>query len=486
MSRVNIFELCKKVSMEAEDFSGDTISAREADNHETDIKVLMDEAVEQAEEHDEEDGIEVENDNDGQLATSMEELELGTIEEDVVEQVQDIEEGYQDIEEVNGATMALEAYHDMLSGMYERGYEVSRETATAINIGLEMIDPQAFKGVVISVEDIRPGTHSAKGTMGNISARLKQLWELIKRTIAKVMDSVRNLWNFLVNNLDKLEKVADGLIKDLKTKQRSIGSGNVEVKLKSVSGLLSVDGKEFLQPQDYKSLREAVDLVGTKVPTAVHSTVMDMKRDISDYVDAKNKGDAGRINTDIVRLLDSNFKSIFAKNPEAGEYVSDAVLGNVHVALKAKGTSNLDGIMSTYGLGNTLFSMSMVNEGKSQVKDFDGYVNIADCVGVAESVKDLINDLRDMRDMRKTAKEVQKEFKGDVPVSDKLTAQWVVDKMAANVMKDAIRLNVQFTGHVVSVIKSTLSFLKAVDNKASVKDQVKIGHDGIKKLTHQS
>ena len=64
--------------------------------------------------------------------------------------------------------------------------------------------------------------------------------------------------------------------------------------------------------------------------------------------------------------------------------------------------------------------------------------------------------------MRKTALEVQKEFKKDAASSGLPSSEVLMAKAKANLMKDAIRANVQLTGFFFRTVKSGIALMYGV------------------------
>lgn len=467
MARVNIFDLCKSVSMESDDVSHDT-TIPEVDNNKVSVKALMNDELEQAEENDEMENVAVKNDNDGQLASSMEELELQTAEDEVEQGVDDVEESFNDLENTDGAITALEAYRDLLTGMDKKGYEVSRETAQAIRIGLEAFDSEAFADVVVSVEDISGNDNSSKSTLSKIWDKLKKLFALAKKIVIKAMDSALNLWNFVVNNIGKLREK----LKEIDTKI-SKSNGEFDLTVKSISPLLLTSKSDSVDVKELANTLKIAHKVYSDIPTAIHAVSVEVKKELSYYIDSVNKDNpediSDKVVSDIQLDLNRRFKAIFP-DVESKVFLSTEIVGAQKIKVEVADITKVDNFFKSLGLGVSLVNVSMVSLGNKSSSSDSSRIRYSggEVKQLLSTAGDLIDAIETGMEMRKTAKEVQKQFQGDIsaPQKAKINVSTVVEKAGANLMKDAIRANVQLTGHLFRVVKALITLLSAVSDSA--------------------
>lgn len=192
--------------------------------------------------------------------------------EEIDQDSEQIEAAADDIVEIDSARVAVEAYLDVLNQRESKGLGMSEDVSKLIRIGLESISPDFFQGVVISNEDALEGeivdeddfTADAKAkdvgpgakTRNRLLQKLIELFQAGVKALARLVDLVRNYWNNMTANLDKLlERIKNT------AKEASVLEGGHQMK---VGGLnrLSVDGK-FVgdDPQAYKDMIEVARIV---------------------------------------------------------------------------------------------------------------------------------------------------------------------------------------------------------------------------------
>jgi len=149
--------------------------------------------------------------------------------EDDVDEVDDMEDDLQavakvesDIDHFESVSESLERYYDILSRGMDVNDGVSGETADAIRIGLENLDPMFHEKEVIPAMEAF-GQISSRHTatyisMESLSGKMKAVAEATKRGIAKLFEMLKELYNKVRNNtlglkkkVDKLETRVNGL-----------------------------------------------------------------------------------------------------------------------------------------------------------------------------------------------------------------------------------------------------------------------------------
>lgn len=183
----------------------------------------------------------------------------------------EIDNGLRDIDEVDSAIVAVEAYLDMLNARQKEGYALTEDVARVMRIGLEHISPGMFDNAVVSTEDVMEGEfldgdddlkgYGAKEIKSNDVAteRTKSsLWEKLKaffkaaaNLLRRVINATFDYFNGLYANLDKLI----ARINDTAKASTILEGGHVM----AASGIerLSVDGK--YKGNDAKEYRTVMD-----------------------------------------------------------------------------------------------------------------------------------------------------------------------------------------------------------------------------------
>lgn len=478
-TKINIFDLCRTISNEESSVGGPLqheTTTQEVDNNSVSVKALTNDEIEQADGETGADGsdeVEVENDNDGQLATSMEELELQSVESDVVSDVEDVEDGFQDLEQTETTIAALESYYQLLGSMDKKGYSVSKETATSIRIGLEAFGIYDSKTLVVSVEEEKEKS-SSESSMSKIWKKIKELMELARRIIVKVIDSALNFWSSLINGIGSVRKV---LLKAEAKRQKQNSHGHYKINAKSVSPMLQTSTNASV---DASSIAETVKIANsfyTGVPSALYDTANTLKPMLEDYITEGRSGDVeigeamGRVQLALVDEL----KAIFPDRSEENSFMSKELLGSTKIKVSVGDIGRFKQFLSNYGLSGSLlsFSLERVHEnnkgsvGKEDVLDFSP----SEVKSLIKEGLNILKVLEEGAEYRKEAKKLQDEIKRDVKESDIKNSKVIFEKVKANMLKDAVRGNVQITGHVFRVAKAIATLVNALTDATDGKKE---------------
>lgn len=159
-----------------------------------------------------------------------------------------------DVGELEKAKASVEGYMNILESMRKRGIEMSPELRTSMSIGLESISQELFQAEIITLEDNNKLGHDGHGefvddeagfdgtrdkTQKGLSARLKQIWEAIKRAYHRSLSALIDLYRSLTTDTAKLSEHLKGL-----RKRVSKLEGGKEIQLKNSTRLTM--GDEFV------------------------------------------------------------------------------------------------------------------------------------------------------------------------------------------------------------------------------------------------
>lgn len=478
MAKISIDNLFKTLGLESADVVevkapkcdgvAEVVPEGETDNNKVSIRELMEE---QAEGHVPDDVIEV---KEGDITVAQEELEGETIDgvddtaymEPEADYAEDTEEAFNDLDEVEGATAALEAYADILQGMQRKGYEVSVEMAAVMQIGLESIDANMFSNVVVSVEDADAGESSSKSTLDKVLAKLKELWEIAKKIAAKALAQAANFWNYVATNTKPVAlELANALVAFNKATDVP-----AKVELTNASALLQVDGK-LTTAAAVTELAEIVEKLAVQYPSAIHAGCMELESDLRKYDDfAEAVGGGGISDEQKERMANAipmkRVHNLFGNvgvsigGDDSAVAKSKAFLGNKQLVITAIDAETAGGLLKSGGLQGDWFKVSFNSTEGGSVENASYDTSEVKATGIA--LGKLLKALDVGAEMRKTSAEVQKQFAKELPGKNGLTGDFVVANIKARAMKEAIRYNVQLVGHALRVIKAHIALIKHI------------------------
>lgn len=463
MAKVTVFDMLNSVvsKEEASDLSHET-TVQEVDNNDVNIKAYLNEDVEQAEEQDEiEDGVTAENDNDNQLATSMEEFEAELGGQDLIDQVDETEETFEDLDQTEDAIASVEAYLDLLKGMERKGFEVSKETARAIQIGLEAYSVDYAKDIV-SIEEAGD-ENSAKASSNKLIARLKRLFEIAKRIAIKAIDMAKNLWNSISTNTSKLEAT----LKEMKGKiAKAEDFYQSDVKVSKLLG--KGDG---LDMDVLKSTLATSRQVMGQLPAAVEKFANNAVDHFKDYEPGEDGvGTIGQNATnDFMQTMNAEFKRLLPHNPSSGVFESSVLSGNTKVVVTLGSQGKIEQFLSSFGMGSGIIDVKLVGGGESSgVSDLKvSKSQMNELATMAVNIIDLIKDTKENQEM---IKKTEKAYAKAVSEKDAEDPRRQFEVCRAGMMKDAIRANVLLTGHLFRTAKAIIALLNVVTEQPKAKE----------------
>ncbi len=463
MAKVTVFDMLNSVvsKEEASDLSHET-TVQEVDNNDVNIKAYLNEDVEQAEEQDEiEDGVTAKNDNDNQLATSMEEFEAELGGQDLIEQVDETEETFKDLDQTEGAIASVEAYLDLLKGMERKGFEVSKETARAIQIGLEAYNVN-YASDVVSIEEAGDES-SAKTSSNRLVARLKRLFEIAKRIAIKAIDMAKNLWNSVTTNTTKLEST----LKGLQGKIAKAEDVNLEgVKVSKLMGKGNGVDMDVLK----STLTTSRQVMG-QLPAAIEKFANNAVDHFKDY--EPGEGETGTISqnatNDFMQTMNGEFKRLLAHNPSSGVFESSVLSGNTKVVVTLGSQGKIEQFLSSYGMGSGIIDVKLVGGGESSSAG-DLKLSASEQKELAQIASGIINLIKDTKENQEMIKKTEKAYAKSVSEKDAEDPRRQFEVCRASMMKDAIRANVLLTGHLFRTAKAIITTLHAVTEQPKAKE----------------
>lgn len=480
MAKVNISTLIASLGFEdadvhvvkAPDADGvaEDLTEAEVVNNKVSVKDIMEE---QAEGHCPDDIVKVKEGGDFTSSieehdetVEMSEVETPAYQEDVLEEEGELaEDAFSDLDTTEEGIAALESYREVLTGMHSKGYEISPELSRVMQIGLESMHITDDAEFVVSVEALPSNdVSSTESTLDKVIARLKKLWALAKSIALKALEHANNFWNHLSTTTSGLKKAVE------KTKAALNANKNkAAIEINNPSPLLFVGS----DPTSYKNLtdfQKILEVVTSDYPTVIHDVCGKIERELGDF----KAGTTGVTEETLTRfgkaIPNAALKGLFGS---MGTTTSDGVLaeskvflGGKALVIEAAGDPGL--IVRSMGLESKLFDIRMVDvkasvKAKISFKPADAQEILASCIKLIDAI-DVGNE------MRKTAKEVQKQFSKEVPKREgDLDAAFIAANLKARMMKDAIRMNVQFVGFAVRVIKAHITLVHAFATQPAAK-----------------
>ncbi|ARV76865.1 virion structural protein [Pseudomonas phage Phabio] len=187
-------------------------------------------------------------DNEAEESTAAGILSQSEIDSEVMGKI------LKDVGELEKAKASVEGYLGILASMRKRGVEMSPELRTSMAIGLESISQELFQTEIITLEDFKFSNEAEGGefveddtgfdgtrdkTEKGLSARLKQIWEAIKRAYHRSLSALIDLYRSLTTDTAKLSEHLKGL-------RKRVGKleGGKEIQLKNSTRLTM--GDEFV------------------------------------------------------------------------------------------------------------------------------------------------------------------------------------------------------------------------------------------------
>jgi len=210
--------------------------------------------------------------------------------EDDVEAVDDMEDDLQavakiesDIDHFERVSESLERYYDILSRGMDVNDGVSGETADAIRIGLENLDPMFQEEEVIPAMEAF-GQISSRHTatyisMESLSGKMKTVVEATKRAIAKLFEMLYDLWTKVSGGAARAKKRVAKLgarLEDLK------GDASVQTEI-SGSAKLNI-GTQFMgnDPRGVAAIEDVAEYVYNDYPRIATGIAADTAKIFTD------------------------------------------------------------------------------------------------------------------------------------------------------------------------------------------------------------
>lgn len=476
MAKVNINALIASLGFEdadvhvvkAPDADGVAENVKDVDSNTVSVKDIMEE---QAEGHCPDDVVKVKEGGDFTSSTEehgetveMSEVETPAYQEDVLQEEGELaEDAFGDLDTTEEGIAALENYREVLVGMQSKGYEISPELSRVMQIGLESMHITDDVEFVVSVED-SDDVSSTESTLDKVIARLKKLWTLAKNIALKALEHANNFWNHLSTTTSGLKKAVE------KTKTALDANKNkTAIEISSPSPLLFV-GSDVTSHKHLNDFQKVLEVVTSDYPTVIHDVCGKIERELGDF----KAGTTGVTEETLTRfgkaIPNAALKGLFGNMGETtvGEALAESkvFLGGKALLIEAAGDPSL--VVRSMGLESKLFDIRMFDL-RASVKAKVTF-SPAEVQKILDSCVKLIDTIDVGNEMRKTAKEVQKQFSKEVPKREgDLDAKFIAANLKARMMKDAIRMNVQFVGYAVRVIKAHITLVHAFATQPDAK-----------------
>lgn len=168
-----------------------------------------------------------------------------------------------EVDKLQEAEVALEQYLDVIRKANRTGYGLSPDAISMLSIGLEHWE-RKFPMPELGLEDF-PIVAGAKGTDNaekGLGARLKKVWEMIKKAYALLKEAAVAFYNKLTSNLGRLDKQCEHLLGKLKGMKNNPEVGQFEVK----GATLLFNQKKFVG-QDAATMDTLTQWAFSKYPT---------------------------------------------------------------------------------------------------------------------------------------------------------------------------------------------------------------------------
>ena len=166
------------------------------------------------------------------------------------------------VDELQQAEVALEQYLDVITKANRTGYGLSPDAVKLLSIGLEHWE-RKFPMPDLGLEDF-PIVAGAKGTDNaekGLGARLKKIWEMIKKAYAALKEAAIEFYNKITSNLSKLDKRCEHLLGKLKDVKNNPNVASFEVK----GAPMLFNQKKFVG-QDVATMDKLSDWAFSKYP----------------------------------------------------------------------------------------------------------------------------------------------------------------------------------------------------------------------------
>lgn len=184
-----------------------------------------------------------------------------------------------EVEELQQAEVALEQYLDVVAKANRTGYGLSPDAVKLLGLGLEHWE-RKFPMPALGLEDYPVIASSAQGADNaekGIMARLKKVWEMIKKAYAHLKEAAAAYYHKITSSMHSLDKRCEQLQGKLKDLKNNPDAADFEVK----NAPMLFTGTKFIG-QEPASMKEFNYWAFNKYPTDLDRYIKEITQLIRD------------------------------------------------------------------------------------------------------------------------------------------------------------------------------------------------------------
>lgn len=397
---------------------------------------------------------------------------------EVEHRVDEVESHIEHFEKVSGA---LEAYRDILTaGLDNDG--VSSETAAAIRIGIEHLDPHFAQSNIIPSQECFGETMSRRAatvdSLESIDVNTKQIVKAVRNAIAKIFEFLREMWKSMSSGAAGARKNLEHLRGRIDNLSSTTAAGTIQVK--GVSNL-SVEGAFVGNDIDVvRDLEDVAKFIFEDYPKQAAAFATDIASSFSVSKGSDPMGEMTRMVQDFRKSANRQFGKIPKSTVAAKTYLPaglankprinmGAVLPNDHTLIQyireSESTDEIDQLKDLLTNTSSVFNMDLVKlENTRKGPESVSYraPSKGDLLKMADGIDRLLEKVEQAPAKAEGYKKVQKALDGaiaKVSTSDMVLPAIRCASMqsAANMLTRPSKYAVQY---LVSVCKMFLAVLK--------------------------
>lgn len=367
-----------------------------------------------------------------------------------------------DIDHFNRVSESLERYYDILSRGMEEHDGIYGETAEAIRIGLENLDPMFQEEEVIPAMEAF-GQVSSRHTatyisLESLSSKMKTVIEATRRAIAKLFEMLKDIFNKAINGTLGMTKRVD----ELKTRAKALSDKNSQLPSYDVDMMVNgatrfqVGGKFVANdPKQIDELIRVGEYVFNDFPQGADKVLETVKGLIDRPTGYGDNADA--ISEDVGAAI----ARYIPKPPGASQQVTEKIIYNRGTVVLSERCLSLAQHKLQYGpkLDLRVAKMRMEGPNKTQIT----VARPRDILALLDKIQKLIDMLnstqrnsRYVDSVKKRANDIVDEF---AKKSDQTLKVDEAKSIVTQVARSVAQPNAEYIQFLVGTVRSYLALL---------------------------